>query len=226
MGLENKIKTTLTGIEMFRKELDRAEAGDNMGALLRGVKREQIKRGMVIAAPGSIKATKKFLAQFYVRRIVPPTVSLLTLLLQILTKDEGGRYNPFMIHYRPQVYIRTSDITTGFEWPEGSDGTDEKMVSPFTALSASMLIKRSDHAGRQCRACLQASRRCRRRRWNPVHNSRGQQDKYVTALVFLLLLIILQSARALSRRSSTKGRDLLEYVPCALSLLYTALRSA
>jgi hypothetical protein len=96
---------------MFHKELDRAEAGDNMGALLRGVKREQIRRGQTIVAVGSMKAIKRFHAQIYV-----------------LTKDEGGRYNPFMINYTPQVYLRTADITTKFAWPSGDPADAEKMV--------------------------------------------------------------------------------------------------
>ncbi|EED82410.1 predicted protein [Postia placenta Mad-698-R] len=98
---------------MFHKELDRGEAGDNMGALLRGVKREQIRRGQVIAAPGSIKAVKKFQAQIYV-----------------LTKDEGGRYTPFMDNYRPQLFVRTADVTCGLHWPEGTADAAEKMVMP------------------------------------------------------------------------------------------------
>ncbi|KAI0030649.1 elongation factor Tu GTP binding domain-containing protein [Vararia minispora EC-137] len=113
VGYGAHFKTTLTGIEMFHKELDQAQAGDNMGALLRGVKREQIRRGMVIAAPGSIKPVKKFQAQLY-----------------ILTKDEGGRYTPFMCNYRPQLFIRTSDVTTGLAWPEGTPNPEEKMVMP------------------------------------------------------------------------------------------------
>ncbi|KAF9822041.1 hypothetical protein IEO21_00035 [Rhodonia placenta] len=113
IGLGENFKTTLTGIEMFHKELDRGEAGDNMGALLRGVKREQIRRGQVIAAPGSIKAVKKFQAQIYV-----------------LTKDEGGRYTPFMDNYRPQLFVRTADVTCGLHWPEGTADAAEKMVMP------------------------------------------------------------------------------------------------
>ncbi|KAH7883656.1 translation elongation factor Tu [Phlebopus sp. FC_14] len=113
LGLGSPFKTTLTGIEMFHKELERGEAGDNMGVLLRGVKREQLKRGHVIAIPGSIKAVKKFQAQLYV-----------------LTKDEGGRYTPFMAHYRPQLFIRTADITTALTFPEGTPNADEKMVMP------------------------------------------------------------------------------------------------
>ena len=84
IGLGGHLKTTLTGIEMFHKELDRGEAGDNMGALLRGVKREQVRRGQVVIAPGTVKPVKKFQAQIY-----------------ILTKEEGGRYTPFMNNVRP-----------------------------------------------------------------------------------------------------------------------------
>ncbi|KAG9099812.1 translation elongation factor Tu [Ceratobasidium sp. 392] len=113
VGLGNSFKTTLTGIEMFHKELDRGEAGDNMGALLRGIKREQVKRGQVLCAPGSMKSVKKFSAQVYV-----------------LTKDEGGRYTPFMSNYRPQLFIRTADVTVGLTFPEGTENPEEKMVMP------------------------------------------------------------------------------------------------
>ncbi|KAL0580381.1 translation elongation factor Tu [Marasmius crinis-equi] len=113
LGMGDSFKTTLTGIEMFHKELDRAEAGDNMGALLRGVKREQIRRGQVIIAPGSMKSVKKFRAQVYV-----------------LTKDEGGRYTPFMQGYRPQLYLRTADVTTTLMFPDGTADAAEKMVMP------------------------------------------------------------------------------------------------
>ncbi|KAI0721270.1 elongation factor Tu [Cerioporus squamosus] len=113
LGFGTKISSVLTGIEAFHKELDRGEAGDNMGALLRGIKREQIKRGQVIIAPGSMKAVKKFQAQIYV-----------------LTKDEGGRYTPFMANYTPQLFIRTADISTRLSWPEGTADAEEKMVMP------------------------------------------------------------------------------------------------
>ncbi|EAU93042.2 elongation factor Tu [Coprinopsis cinerea okayama7 len=113
IGFGANLKTTLTGIEMFHKELDRAEAGDNMGALLRGIKREQIRRGQVLAAPGSVKSAKKFLAQIYV-----------------LTKEEGGRYTPFMQNYRPQCFVRTADITVSLSFPEGTPDAAEKMVMP------------------------------------------------------------------------------------------------
>jgi elongation factor Tu len=113
IGMGTNLKTTLTGIEMFHKELDRGEAGDNMGALLRGVKREQVKRGMVLAAPGTIKMAKKFLASLY-----------------ILTKEEGGRYTPFMNSYRPQLFLRTADVTVELKFPPGTEGADEKLVMP------------------------------------------------------------------------------------------------
>ncbi|RPD64935.1 elongation factor Tu [Lentinus tigrinus ALCF2SS1-7] len=113
LGFGTKISSVLTGIEAFHKELDRGEAGDNMGALLRGIKREQLKRGQVIIAPGSMKAVKKFQAQIYV-----------------LTKDEGGRYTPFMANYTPQLFIRTADISTRLSWPEGTADAEEKMVMP------------------------------------------------------------------------------------------------
>ncbi|KAI0800905.1 translation elongation factor Tu [Fomes fomentarius] len=113
LGFGTKLKSVLTGIEAFHKELDRGEAGDNMGALLRGIKREQIKRGQVIIAPGSMKAVKKFQAQIYV-----------------LTKDEGGRYTPFMANYTPQLFLRTADISTQLSWPEGTSDAEEKMVMP------------------------------------------------------------------------------------------------
>ncbi|KAK2461860.1 hypothetical protein APHAL10511_006323 [Amanita phalloides] len=113
VGLGNSFKSTLTGIEMFKKELDRAQAGDNMGALLRGVKREQIRRGQVVVAPGSIKSVKQCQAQIYV-----------------LTKDEGGRYTPFMSGYRPQLFLRTADVTVTLSFPEGTQDAAEKMVMP------------------------------------------------------------------------------------------------
>ncbi|MDP4828332.1 MAG: EF-Tu/IF-2/RF-3 family GTPase, partial [Flavobacteriales bacterium] len=91
---EEKLKTTVTGVEMFRKILDRGEAGDNVGLLLRGIDKADIRRGMVIAAPGSIKPHTKFKAEVY-----------------ILKKEEGGRHTPFHNKYRPQFYMRTTDVT-------------------------------------------------------------------------------------------------------------------
>ena len=97
-------KTTVTGVEMFRKLLDYAEAGDNIGALLRGVTREQIQRGQVLAKPGSITPHTKFEAEVYV-----------------LSKEEGGRHTPFFTNYRPQFYFRTTDVTGVVELPEGTE---------------------------------------------------------------------------------------------------------
>ena len=105
VGIKEKTqKTTVTGIEMFRKLLDEGQAGDNIGALLRGIKREEIERGQVLCAPGSITCHTKFTAQVYV-----------------LTKDEGGRHTPFFNNYRPQFYFRTTDITGVIELPEGTE---------------------------------------------------------------------------------------------------------
>ncbi len=100
---EETRKTVVTGIEMFRKMLDEAQAGDNIGALLRGVQRTDIERGQVLAKPGSVKCHKKFTAQVYV-----------------LTKDEGGRHTPFFNNYRPQFYFRTTDVTGICELPAGT----------------------------------------------------------------------------------------------------------
>ena len=99
---EETQKTVITGIEMFRKLLDEAQAGDNIGALLRGINRDQIERGQVLAKPGSVTCHKKFSAQVYV-----------------LTKDEGGRHTPFFNNYRPQFYFRTTDVTGVCELPDG-----------------------------------------------------------------------------------------------------------
>jgi len=102
VGIRPTVKTVVTGIEMFRKLLDQAEAGDNIGALLRGTKKDELERGQVLAKPGSITPHKKFTAQVYV-----------------LTKDEGGRHTPFFNNYRPQFYFRTTDITGVCLLPQG-----------------------------------------------------------------------------------------------------------
>ena len=105
VGLTDKIeKSTVTGLEMFHKTLDLGEAGDNVGVLLRGVDRDQIERGQVLAAPGSIQTHKKFKGQVY-----------------ILNKDEGGRHTPFFSDYRPQFYFHTTDVTGKIELPEGTE---------------------------------------------------------------------------------------------------------
>jgi elongation factor Tu len=103
LGAEGK-KTVVTGVEMFRKILDTGEAGDNVGLLLRGIDKKEIKRGMVIAKPGSITPHTKFKAQVYV-----------------LKKEEGGRHTPFHNHYRPQFYLRTLDVTGEIQLPEGTE---------------------------------------------------------------------------------------------------------
>jgi len=102
VGLKETRKTTATDIEMFRKLLDKASAGDNVGVLLRGTKKEEVERGMVLAKPGTIKPHSKFKAEVYV-----------------LSKDEGGRHTPFFNNYRPQFYFRTSDVTGSCKLPEG-----------------------------------------------------------------------------------------------------------
>ena len=104
VGLRDTSKTVCTGVEMFRKLLDRGEAGDNIGALLRGTKRDDVERGQVLAAPGSITPHTKFKAEAY-----------------ILTKDEGGRHTPFFSNYRPQFYFRTTDVTGTVALPAGTE---------------------------------------------------------------------------------------------------------
>jgi len=104
VGIKDTVKCVVTGVEMFRKLLDRGEAGDNIGALLRGVDRESVERGQVLAAPGTIKPYKKFEAE-----------------VVILTKEEGGRHTPFFANYRPQFYFRTTDVTGTVELPEGTE---------------------------------------------------------------------------------------------------------
>jgi elongation factor Tu len=108
VGFEADKKTTVTGVEMFRKSMDEGQAGDNVGCLLRGVDKDQIERGQVLAAPGSIKPHKKFMGEVYV-----------------LKKEEGGRHTPFFTNYRPQFYIRTTDVTGAVKLPD-----DVKMVMP------------------------------------------------------------------------------------------------
>ena len=120
VGIKDTTKTTCTGVEMFRKLLDRGEAGDNVGVLLRGTKREEVERGQVLAKPGSITPHTKFEAEVY-----------------ILTKDEGGRHTPFFKGYRPQFYFRTTDVTGACELPEGTEmvmpGDNVQMVVDLIA---------------------------------------------------------------------------------------------
>ena len=113
VGIKDTAKTTCTGVEMFRKLLDQGEAGDNVGVLLRGTKREEVERGQVLAAPGSITPHTKFKAEAY-----------------ILTKEEGGRHTPFFTNYRPQFYFRTTDVTGMVALPDGTE-----MVMPGDNIS-------------------------------------------------------------------------------------------
>ena len=113
VGIKDTTKTTCTGVEMFRKLLDQGEAGDNVGVLLRGTKREEVERGQVLSKPGSITPHTKFMCEAY-----------------ILTKDEGGRHTPFFSNYRPQFYFRTTDVTGTVDLPEGTE-----MVMPGDNIS-------------------------------------------------------------------------------------------
>ncbi|MGE6168932.1 elongation factor Tu [Aeromonas media] len=120
VGIKDTVSTTCTGVEMFRKLLDEGRAGENVGALLRGVKREEVERGQVLAKPGSIKPHTKFESEVYV-----------------LSKEEGGRHTPFFKGYRPQFYFRTTDVTGTIELPEGVEmvmpGDNIKMVVTLIA---------------------------------------------------------------------------------------------
>ena len=119
IGLKDTVKTTCTGVEMFRKLLDQGEAGDNVGVLLRGTKREDVERGQVLAKPGSITPHTKFEAQVYV-----------------LNKEEGGRHKPFFDGYRPQFYFRTTDVTGSVTLP---DGTEMCMPGDNTAMTVELI---------------------------------------------------------------------------------------
>ena len=120
VGIKDTQKTTVTGVEMFRKLLDQGEAGDNVGCLLRGTKREEVERGQVLAHVGTITPHTKFEAEAY-----------------ILTKEEGGRHTPFFSNYRPQFYFRTTDVTGSIELPENTEmvmpGDNIKMVVTLIA---------------------------------------------------------------------------------------------
>ena len=118
VGIRDTQKTTCTGVEMFRKLLDQGQAGDNVGVLLRGTKREEVERGQVLAKPGSIKPHKHFTGEIYV-----------------LSKEEGGRHTPFFNNYRPQFYFRTTDVTGAIELPEGKE-----MVMPGDNVSITVKL--------------------------------------------------------------------------------------
>jgi elongation factor Tu len=124
IGFRDTTKTTITGVEMFRKLLDQGQAGDNIGALLRGTKKEEVERGQVLAKPGSVTPHKKFKAEVYV-----------------LKKEEGGRHTPFFTNYRPQFYFRTTDVTGSVKLPEGVEmvmpgdnvNIDVELITPIAA---------------------------------------------------------------------------------------------
>jgi elongation factor Tu len=118
IGIKDTKKTTVTGVEMFRKLLDQGEAGDNVGALIRGVGREEVERGQVLAKPGSVTPHTEFAAEVYV-----------------LSKDEGGRHTPFFANYRPQFYFRTTDVTGEVILPEGTE-----MVMPGDNIALSVKL--------------------------------------------------------------------------------------
>ncbi len=118
VGIRPTIKTTCTGVEMFRKLLDQGQAGDNVGILLRGTKREEVERGQVLAKPGTVKAYMRFSAEVYV-----------------LSKEEGGRHTPFFSNYRPQFYFRTTDVTGSIELPK-----DKEMVMPGDNISITVQL--------------------------------------------------------------------------------------
>jgi elongation factor Tu len=118
VGLKATVKTVCTGVEMFRKLLDQGQAGDNVGVLLRGTKREEVERGQVLAKPGSITPHTKFSAEVYV-----------------LSKEEGGRHTPFFNGYRPQFYFRTTDVTGSIELPAGTE-----MVMPGDNIAMSVAL--------------------------------------------------------------------------------------
>ena len=119
VGIKDTVKTVCTGVEMFRKLLDQGEAGDNIGALLRGTKRDDVERGQVLAKPGSITPHTKFTAEAY-----------------ILTKEEGGRHTPFFTNYRPQFYFRTTDVTGVVHLP---DGTEMVMPGDNTTMTVELI---------------------------------------------------------------------------------------
>jgi elongation factor Tu len=118
VGLKATMKTVCTGVEMSRKLLDQGQAGDNIGVLLRGTKREEVERGQVLAKPGSITPHTKFAAEVYV-----------------LSKDEGGRHTPFFNGYRPQFYFRTTDVTGSVDLPQGTE-----MVMPGDNVSITVAL--------------------------------------------------------------------------------------
>ena len=140
VGIKPTVKTICTGVEMFRKLLDQGQAGDNVGVLLRGTKREEVERGQVLAKPGSITPHTKFTAEVYV-----------------LSKEEGGRHTPFFNGYRPQFYFRTTDVTGSIELPAGTE-----MVMPGDNIQ--MAVALIAPIAMEARAALCGARRWQDRR--------------------------------------------------------------
>ena len=153
VGLRPTAKTVATGVEMFRKLLDQGEAGDNIGVLLRGTKREEVERGQVLAKPGSITPHTVFMAEAYV-----------------LTKEEGGRHTPFFNNYRPQFYFRTTDVTGSVKLPEGTE-----MVMPGDNVSMEVELLGADRDGRGA-ALRDPRRRPHRRRRRRRQNHRNSDQ--------------------------------------------------
>ena len=156
VGLKPTLKTVCTGVEMFRKLLDQGQAGDNVGVLLRGTKREDVERGQVLAKPGSITPHTKFKCEVYV-----------------LSKEEGGRHTPFFNGYRPQFYFRTTDVTGSVELPAGTE-----MVMPGDNVADDGEADRADRDGR--RSALRDPRRRphrRRRRRRQGHRVSGNRHE-------------------------------------------------
>ncbi len=154
VGIKATVKTVVTGVEMFRKLLDQGQAGDNIGALLRGTKREDVERGQVLAKPGSITPHTKFKAEAY-----------------ILTKEEGGRHTPFFTNYRPQFYFRTTDVTGVVSLPEGTEmvmpgdnvSMDVELIAPIAMDDGAAL--------RDPRGWPHRRRRRRRQHHRPDHET-------------------------------------------------------
>ena len=148
VGIKATQKTVVTGVEMFRKLLDQGQAGDNIGALLRGIDREEVERGQVLCKPGSVKPHTKFKAEAY-----------------ILTKEEGGRHTPFFTNYRPQFYFRTTDVTGVVTLPEGTE-----MVMPGDNIAMEVHADRSDRDGGEAPLRHPRGRPHRRRRRRRKHH--------------------------------------------------------
>ena len=144
VGIKATVKTTCTGVEMFRKLLDQGQAGDNVGVLLRGTKRDDVERGQVLCKPGSITPHTKFKGEIY-----------------ILTKEEGGRHTPFFSNYRPQFYFRTTDVTGSIKLPEG---TEMVMPGDNVAMEVDLIAPDRDGEGPALRHPRGRPHRRRRRR--------------------------------------------------------------